>query len=99
MKMVSRDRLYQMLFDLFHVFSPLLLPFSLIFTETPGLLNLLVIKIQENKATNTKKVNEIERQILTIELSFNISQNDFFSYVKIFPKFLPGSSDLIYYKS
>ena len=47
----------------------------LIFTETPGRLNLRVIKTQENKATSTKKVNEIERQILICDFSFNIVQN------------------------
>ncbi len=35
----------------------------LILTETPGLLNLRVIKTPENKATSTKNVKEIERQI------------------------------------
>jgi len=38
----------------------------LILTETPGLLNLRVMKTIENKATSTKQVNEIERQILIL---------------------------------
>jgi len=49
----------------------------LIFTETPGLLNLRVIKTQENKATSTKKVNEIDRQILISGFLFNIVQNGY----------------------
>jgi len=51
----------------------------LILTETPGLLNLRVIKTQENKATSTKKVNEIARQILISGFSFNIVQNSLVS--------------------
>jgi len=51
----------------------------LILTETPGLLNLRVIKTQENKATSTKKVNEIERQILISDFSFKIVQNSLLS--------------------